>query len=83
MFESTAGAALVVTGPIPQELFRLGERYPQLAGIRGVIDLEVSYPNAGLYDRMLFSSIAIHSEPKVVAFVQESLTTRRWKPMRY
>ena len=72
-----------VTGPVSQELFRLEERYPQLAGIRGVIDLEVSYPNAGFYGRMLFSAIAIHSEPTGFAFVQESLPTQRWKRMRY
>ena len=72
-----------VTGPVSQEMFRLEERYPRLRGIRGVVDLEVSYPSAGFYDRMLFSAIAIHTEPTGVAFVQESLTTQRWKPMRY
>jgi len=72
-----------VTGPVFQEMFRLEERYPQLWGIGGVVDLEVSYPNAVLYNRMLFSAIAIHTEPTGLAFVQESLTTQRWKPMRY
>ena len=72
-----------VTGPVSQEMFRLEERYSQLTGVRGVVDLEVSYPNAGFYGRMLFSAVAIHTEPTGLAFVQESLTTQRWKPMRY
>ncbi len=72
-----------VTGPVSQEMFRLEERYPQLSGLRGVVHLEVSYPNAGFYDRLLFSAVAIHTEPTGLAFVQESLTTQRWKPMRY
>jgi len=72
-----------VAGPVSQEMFHLEERYPQLRGVRGVVDLEVTYPNAGFYDRMLFSAIAIQTEPTGLAFVQESLTTQRWKPMRY
>mgnify|MGYP000417148710 CR=1 FL=1 len=58
-------------------MFRLEERYPQVRGVLGVVDLEVSYPNAGFYDRMLFSAIGIHTEPTGLAFVQESLTTQR------
>ena len=34
-----------VIGHVSQQLLRLEERYPQLTGIRGVMDLEASYPS--------------------------------------
>ncbi len=66
-----------------QDLFVLAERFPQLKGIRGLIQMQVSFPNVGIYDELFLTALVVQEDQEGKPTVINSMTTNSWKAQRY
>ncbi len=66
-----------------QDLFVLADRMVETVGMRGTVELVIDYPNAGIYDELYFTGLAIQTDVNGVAVVRPSMSTGTWKASRY
>jgi hypothetical protein len=60
--------------PGAQELIDLGERFPELKGMRGVLEAKTTFPQAGIYDRIQMSAIALQRDTPGTVMVVETMS---------
>jgi hypothetical protein len=60
--------------PGAQELIDLGERFPELKGTRGVLEATTTFPQAGIYDRIQMSAIALQRDTPGTVMVVETMS---------
>ena len=66
-----------------QDLFSLADRMPETGGLRGTVEMVIDYPNAGIYDELSFTGLAIHTDRNGTSVVRPSMSTGTWKATRY
>lgn len=66
-----------------QDHFSLAERFPVLRNRKGIMRIAVSYPNAGIYDDLFFTAIALQSEPGLPPTVVPAMATANWRASRH
>ena len=66
-----------------QDQFALTERFPALRNRKGVMRMTVSYPNAGIYDDLFFTAVALQSEPGSPPIVVPAMATSNWRASRH
>jgi hypothetical protein len=66
-----------------QEVFLLADRFPQLKDRKGTLNMQVTYPGAGIYDELFFSAFAIQSVPGGAAFAVGSMAGATWTASRH
>ena len=66
-----------------QTLFYVAERMPETAGKRGTVQLQIDYPDAGIYDELFFTGLAIQTDSKGARVVRSSMSSGSWKASRH
>jgi hypothetical protein len=66
-----------------QEIFVLADRYPETKNLRGTIFLQLSYPNAGIYDDLFFTGLVIQTQPGATPTAIGSMATESWRASRH
>lgn len=66
-----------------QEIFFLDERFPQLQGMKGTMKIDVSYPNATIYDELFFTALAMQRDASGAVSMVGSMATDTWRSGRY
>lgn len=66
-----------------QDHFPLAERFPALRNRKGVMRISASYPNAGIYEDLFFTAIALQSEPGLPPTVVPAMATSNWRASRH
>jgi hypothetical protein len=66
-----------------QDHFILTDRFPSLRNRRGTMRMVVSYPNAGIYDDLFFTAVALQSEPGSPPTVVPAMATSNWRASRH
>ncbi len=66
-----------------QDQFALADRFPSLRNRKGSMRMTVSYPNAGIYDDLFFTAVALQSEPGQPATVVPAMATANWRASRH
>lgn len=65
------------------ELFQLADRYPERKDRKGTLIFDISYPNATIYDDLIFTALAIQRFPLGSLFMVPSISDATWKSNRY
>lgn len=66
-----------------QEVFAVADRFPELKGKQGNLRLEISYPDAGIYDELYFSAFAIQTPATGASLAVTSMAAATWKASRH
>ena len=72
-----------VSDNVVQRVLALTDLAPATAGQRGIVSLQIDYPNAGIYDELYFTGLAIQTDPNGVSVVNSSMSTGTWKSTRH
>ena len=72
-----------LSNSLVQDMFVLADRMPETAGRRGTVELQIDYPNAGIYDELYFTGLAIQTGASGLPVVKPSMSTATWRAARY
>lgn len=64
---------------LAQVTFSVADRYPDLKAFRGVMECKVTFPNAGMYDELTFSALAIRRKGSEPASAIATVSASDWQ----
>jgi hypothetical protein len=72
-----------VSDNLVQDLFSVADRMPAAQGVRGIIELQIDYPDAGIYDELYFTGLAIQTDVNGASVAMRSMSTGTWRASRH